>query len=106
MQAIATREIGEAAVSAVSLYEIANALRRGRVQTTRSADDVLRGEIMSRFVVRPISPEIALKAITFESPYPRDPMDRIIGATALVEGMELVTADAAIRGAGVVPVIW
>jgi PIN domain nuclease of toxin-antitoxin system len=38
--------------------------------------------------------------------YPKDPADRVIGATALVEGMRLVTADREIRRAKVVRTIW
>jgi PIN domain nuclease of toxin-antitoxin system len=37
---------------------------------------------------------------------PRDPADRIIGATAIVEGMLLVTADKQIRQAKVAETIW
>jgi PIN domain nuclease of toxin-antitoxin system len=40
------------------------------------------------------------------SAYPRDPADRIIGATAIAEGMPLVTADKQIRQAKVVQTIW
>jgi PIN domain nuclease of toxin-antitoxin system len=29
--------------------------------------------------------------------YPKDPMDRIIGATSMVEDLPLITADGAIR---------
>ena len=35
-----------------------------------------------------------------------DPQDRLIGAVALVEGIELVTHDKQIRKSGMVPVIW
>ena len=38
--------------------------------------------------------------------YPKDPADRIIGATALVEGLPLLTADRAIRGSKTVETIW
>jgi PIN domain nuclease of toxin-antitoxin system len=38
--------------------------------------------------------------------YPNDPMDRIIGATALVEGLKLVTADRAIRDSQAVSTVW
>jgi PIN domain nuclease of toxin-antitoxin system len=38
--------------------------------------------------------------------YPKDPADRIIGATALVGDIPLLTADRAIRNAKAVPTIW
>jgi PIN domain nuclease of toxin-antitoxin system len=37
---------------------------------------------------------------------PLDPMDRIIGATALDRGIPQVTRDKAIRKSKAVPVIW
>jgi PIN domain nuclease of toxin-antitoxin system len=43
--------------------------------------------------VLPTTPEIAARAVSFPEPYPKDPQDRLIGATALVEGIELVTHD-------------
>jgi PIN domain nuclease of toxin-antitoxin system len=42
----------------------------------------------------------------FPVTYPKDPADRIIGATALVEGLSLVTADREIRRSKLVPTIW
>ena len=36
----------------------------------------------------------------------KDPRDRLIGATALVEGAGLVTHDRGIAKSGLVPVIW
>lgn len=38
--------------------------------------------------------------------YPKDPADRVMGATAIVEGVELVTADAQLRGSHAVPTGW
>ena len=47
--------------------------------------------------MRPITPEIAALATQFPADYPRDPADRLIGATARAEGMTLVTRDERIR---------
>ena len=38
--------------------------------------------------------------------FPRDPADRIIGATALVEGLTLITADRDILASKAVPSVW
>ncbi len=38
--------------------------------------------------------------------FPKDRADRIIGATALVEGVSLITADRDIRRSKLVPTFW
>ncbi len=62
--------------------------------------------ISERFRVLPITAEIAQLAAELPDSYPSDPMDRLIGATALAQGVPLVTRDRAIRSSRAVPVIW
>jgi PIN domain nuclease of toxin-antitoxin system len=57
-------------------------------------------------VVKPITSEIAVAAMELPPSYPGDPMDRIIGATALVEGLKLITSDAMIQRSKAVQTIW
>src|SRR5580700_1901199 len=47
-----------------------------------------------------------LPAMELPPSYPKDPADRIIGATALVEGLSLLTADREIRRSRAVQTIW
>jgi PIN domain nuclease of toxin-antitoxin system len=54
----------------------------------------------------PISPIIALQTSELPASYPKDPADRIIGATALIEDLPLVTTDTQIRKCRVFPTIW
>ena len=63
-------------------------------------------EIAHRFRVFPITPNIAMQAFELPEGYPNDPVDRIIGATALVEDIRLLTADREIREARAVPILW
>ena len=63
-------------------------------------------EVERRFVVLPITSSIAMQAFDLAATYPKDPVDRIIGATALVEDLPLVTADRDIRQSKAVPTIW
>jgi PIN domain nuclease of toxin-antitoxin system len=46
-----------------------------------------------------------VRAVSFPESYPKDPQDRLIGATALVEGAGLVTHDRGIAKSALVPVI-
>jgi PIN domain nuclease of toxin-antitoxin system len=48
-------------------------------------------------LVEPIAPEIAAFAVQLPSNFPQDPADRIIAATAIVDGAPLITADERIR---------
>jgi len=72
------------AVSCISLVEIARLASHGRIRLTPDADTVL-SEVEDRFVVLPITRNIALQAFELPECYPNDPADRIIGATALIE---------------------
>jgi PIN domain nuclease of toxin-antitoxin system len=49
---------------------------------------------------------ICARALSLPASFPNDPADRIIGATALVEGLSLLTADRQIRKSKAVRVVW
>ena len=50
-----------------------------------------------------ITAEIAVRPVQFRDSYPKNPQDRLIGATAIVEGIRLLTHDPRIAGSGLVP---
>ena len=93
------------AVAAITLWELAWRAENGRIESTMSIESFLR-ECVSKVSVLPITPEIAVRAVSFPESYPKDPQDRLIGATALVEGAGLVTHNRGIAKSGLVPVIW
>ena len=100
------RQNGEGlAISDISLFELARIFNRERIRLAISVESAL-AEIERRFVVLPISGRISLRALSLPAAYPKDPADRIIGATALVEGIPLVTADRKIRNSRALPTIW
>jgi PIN domain nuclease of toxin-antitoxin system len=101
----AARTQGGLAIAAVTLLELAWLAENGRVETRFSVESFVR-LCASKMTVLPITPEIAARAISFPDPYPRDPQDRSIGPTALVEGLQLVTHDKQIKKSGMIPVIW
>lgn len=93
------------AIAAFTLFELAHMVIRKRIQITLSVESFLE-DIALRFVVLPLTARIAARAVELPSHYPKDPMDRIIGATALVEGLSLVTADENIRRSRILRTIW
>jgi PIN domain nuclease of toxin-antitoxin system len=93
------------AISDITLFELANLVSKRRVHLEISLESFLQ-EVESRFVVLPITGKVCSRAMALPANYPKDPADRIIGATGLVEGLPLVTADLAIRRSRVLPTIW
>jgi len=93
------------AISDITLFELANLESKGRIRLDISLESFLQ-EVESRFVVLPISARACARAMTLPATYPKDPADRIIGATALVEGLFLLTADRGIRRSKAVRTIW
>ena len=96
---------GGLAISDITLLELATLVSQGRIRLGISVESFLQ-EVESRFVVLPMNSRVCARAITLPGTYPKDPADRIIGATALVEGLPLLTADREIRRAGVFQTIW
>lgn len=93
------------AICDITLLELAILVSKGRIRLDISLESFLR-EVESRFVVLPLSGRACARAMGLPAIYPKDPADRIIGATALVEGLPLLTADRAIRGSKTVETIW
>ena len=93
------------AISAITLLELAALSKKGKFSINISLESFLQ-EIEARFVVRPITSRACARTAGLPATYPKDPADRIIGATALVEGLPLVTADREIRRSKVIQTIW
>jgi len=101
-----TRQRGEGlAISDITLLEIATIENKGRIKLNASLEAFL-AEIEARFIVLPITGRICVSALALPAAYPRDPADRVIGATALVEGFPLITADDGIRRSKALKTIW
>jgi PIN domain nuclease of toxin-antitoxin system len=93
------------AISEITLLELTTLANKGRIRLDISLESFLE-EVEARFVVLPISGRACARAAGFPATYPQDPADRIIGATALVEGLSLLTADREIHRSRTVQTIW
>ena len=93
------------AISDMTLLEIAIVESKRRIQLNTSLETFL-SEVEARFTVLPINGRVSVRAVNLPAAYPKDPADRIIGATALVEGISLVTADEDIRRSKALRTIW
>ena len=99
---LAARKSGSLALSAISLWEMACLAQNERIDVDVSVDSFVK-KCASYVHVLPITPEIAVRSVQLPKSYPNDPQDRIIGATALVEGIRLLTHDKRIVKSGLIP---
>jgi PIN domain nuclease of toxin-antitoxin system len=96
---------GGLAISDITLLEITHLQRKRRI-SLRSSLETFLSEVESRFSVLPITGRVCVRAASLPAAYPGDLADQVIGATALIEGIPLVTADEGIRRARALPIIW
>lgn len=93
------------AISAISLWEVALIASKGRLRVTGTVQSIVT-EVSAKVSIRPVTVSIAVLATQFPADYPADPCDRIIGATALSEGMTLISKDSKIRECLQIETIW
>ena len=93
------------AIADVTLWELGMLITHGRVKPPFPLATFLR-RVEETFLVFPITAASAEASTRFSSRYPNDPTDRLIGATALVHGIPLVTKDDRIRASKEVDCIW
>jgi PIN domain nuclease of toxin-antitoxin system len=99
------RQNSGVAVAGITLWEVAWLAHNGRIAVAGSVENFIR-DTVARVIIRHVTPEIAALAVSIQEGFPKDPADRLITATAMVESMPLVTADAEIRAAKIVETIW
>ena len=88
------RDHGSLFVSVISVWEIALLVRKKRLalpmSPARWTEEALK---LSGLHLLPLTPEIAIESVYLPEPIHRDPSDRILIASARLEGMRLVTRD-------------
>lgn len=96
-QSDAVRASGRVGVSAVSCFEMAQAVRRGRIELAVPLREWFAKALDgSRIEVLPLTPAISARAVELTDHH-RDPFDRIIIATALEFDARLASADSQFR---------
>ena len=89
----------------MTIWELAWLATHNRLNFKEPVDDFVE-ELTSRTAIRPITTGIAILANQLPATYPSDPSDRLIGATAMSEGIALVTKDRSIRNFKQIKTIW
>ena len=98
---------GAVFASAISVMEIATAVRRGRITLSVPFDQWLADlRALPELRFEPVSAEIAALAGSFDGTMHGDPADRIIAATARTLSARLITADERLRGLPNVVAVW
>ena len=91
----------------ISLWEIAMLMHKGRLSIDVEYLEFIKLILESNnYVYRGITPEIARLSANLFSDNNKDPADRIIAATSIIENAKLVTADKKLRQSGKVTTIW
>lgn len=103
---VKARRNGEAlSISCITLLEIVRLVEKGRIELGMGLRSCLES-METTFAVISITSRACALILELPPKYPKDPADRIIGATALAEGFTLVTADHDILDAGMVRAVW
>ena len=94
-------------ISAISAWEIAMLVSRGRLTFTMDAQDwIAKSEALPFLHFVPVDNAIAVRSVRLAEPLHRDPADRIIIATAITMGVPVVSSDTKIGKYPHVKTIW
>jgi PIN domain nuclease of toxin-antitoxin system len=83
-------------IAAISWYELAWLAKHERIAVTVPIRSWLEG-LGSQLRTLNLTPAVADTAVALPASFPGDPADRLIYATAIEHGFDLVTKDRAIR---------
>ena len=95
------------AIADITIWELALLFSRGALRALGTVESAVQSVLTESGVqVRPITAEIAALATQFPEDCLKDPVDRLIGATARAEGLALVTRDERIRSSPLITTVW
>ncbi len=91
----------------ISLWEIAMLMKKGRLTVDASYLEFIRlVSDSNNYIFKGLSPEIAELSADLFARTNKDPADRIISATAIIEKANLVTSDKTLRRSKRIDTIW
>jgi PIN domain nuclease of toxin-antitoxin system len=86
-------------ISAISCWEVAKLVERGRLQFACSIEAWMEQAVAYPGIeLLPLTPQIAIESTKLPGDFHRDPADQIIVATARVHDLSLLTVDRLILG--------
>jgi len=93
--------------SSMSIFEIATAVRRGRLELNLPIAEWLAAlRELPELSIEPMTDAIGEHAGGLDDEFPGDPADRVIAATALALDVPLVTADEKLRAVADLKTVW
>ena len=98
-------QAGSRATLDAGLTRLAERLGAGAIQRLPGLGALKRGDLAAAGLYE-ITPEIAALTTTFPDNYPKDPGDRLIGATARAYGLTLITQDERILSSPLIRTVW
>jgi len=94
-------------LSAISVWEIAKLIERGRIKLSSNGLTWIREALdIPRLVVVPLSPEISWESTNLPGNFHKDPADQIIVATARILDATLLSKDDKLSDYSGVRVMW
>lgn len=101
-----TLDENQIGVAAISCYEIVRLVERKRIDLDQETGSWLRSIfLLPQLQFLPLTMEVAALAGSLPDTL-RDPLDRLIVATAFVHHAPLVTKDGKIAASNLVPTVW
>lgn len=97
----------EILLSAISVWEFCKLLEKGRIGIScHPIEWIETAMAMPKLRLVPITPAIAYDSTALPQPFPTDPADQIITATARAENATILTKDGLLRRCQHVRTIW
>lgn len=94
-------------VSDITIWEIAMLVHKQRIKIDTTPSNFVNLYLQTRSIsVIQISPEIAELSVNFGPEIGKDPADRIISATSIIQNAQLVTADQNLISSEIVDTLW